>query len=191
LNIATEFTCIRRSESELGYFSANSFIKIGIDSIVNLFIKLLCEKGYDFTSSENRLLCQSLVMEYCYVATDFEKELERIQNLDEPLHEVEMEDGTVLELGKECIIAPEVLFNPGLVGMDEANVMSLFEREDFRSCSRNIPLILTGRFCPHLKGFRERIQHELESANVRFAEKPINFVDSNIGEDILRFSFTS
>jgi len=188
LNISTESTWIRRGRGKVNSFNALSYIKVGFDTIVNLFIKLLCEKGYDFTAQQDRLFCHKLVMDYCYVALDFEKELERIENLDGPLHEITLEDGTVLELGKECIIAPEVLFNPGLVGMDGNSIMTLFQRAEFFALGNSPCIIFVGGCAPALKGLGERIQLELEKTNTRYIDNPIDIIKTNIREDLVRFA---
>mmetsp|Transcript_14841 Transcript_14841/g.17350 ORF Transcript_14841/g.17350 Transcript_14841/m.17350 type:complete len:342 (-) Transcript_14841:109-1134(-) len=187
LNISGDITSLRKCTLAEGYVPCTGFVKIGFDAIVNQFIKLLCEKGYDLTGLKGRLFCQELVLDYCYVALDLEKELERIENLEGPLHEVAMEDGTVLELGKECIIAPEVLFNPGLVGMDEDNIMSLFERSSFITTPNFPPLVFVGGCAAELKGLGERIQHELKNMNAKYLDHPVNMIKTSMREDVLRF----
>jgi len=173
--------CLRMN----GFGMIKCYVNIGFDTIVNLFIKLLCEKGYDFTARHNRFFCQKLVLDYCYVALDFEKELERIENLDGPLHEITLEDGTVLELGKECIIATEVLFNPGLVGMDESNILSLLQEEEFPSLLHYAPIFLAGEWAPALQGLDERILRELDLLGENPIERTI--IKSNMQEDVMRY----
>jgi len=185
LSITGEYTRIRSCKSINAFGLNNVYTEVGFETIVNLFIKLLCEKGYDFTAAKNRLLCNKLVMDYCYVALDFEKELERIENLDGPLHVVTMENGTVLELGKECIIAPEVLFNPGLVGMDKGSIMSLFQKYNFTDQSVFPTLILSGGNALGLTGLGERIQREI--MNSTNTDLQFNIIRSKVEEDALRF----
>jgi len=72
------------------------YIKVGFDSIVNLFMKLLSEKGYNFTDTRDRLFCRKLVMGICYVSLDVEKELERIENFDVPVHKIVTNEARVL-----------------------------------------------------------------------------------------------
>jgi len=184
LHVAGDYTRLRRCRNVNAFSQYRNYVKVGFDTIVNLFIKLLCEKGYDFTATKDRLFCQRLVMDYCYVALDFEKELERIENLDGPLHEITLEDGTVLELGKECIIAPEVLFHPGLVGIDEAGIMSLFQKYDVAVLSA-LPLILSGGCAIGLNGLSERIQREI--VNDENIDLKLEITKSNIQEDSVRW----
>mmetsp|Transcript_14889 Transcript_14889/g.18042 ORF Transcript_14889/g.18042 Transcript_14889/m.18042 type:complete len:347 (+) Transcript_14889:75-1115(+) len=188
LNISGDITSLRKCTLAEGYVPCTGFVKIGFDAIVNQFIKLLCEKGYDLTGLKGRLFCQELVLDYCYVALDLEKELERIENLDGPLHKVRMEDGSVLELGKECVLATEVLFNPRFIGMDEQSIMSVFDRNDFTGLPKTPPLILTGSCAPKLKGLDERIQQELETMDEKYVDDTITCYRTNIREDAVRYS---
>jgi len=176
LNISGNFTVIHHHPYQSMTETSSDIIKVGFDTVVNFFIKLLCEKGYNFTAPKDRLFCQRLVVDYGFVALDFEKELERIENLDGPLHEIEMEDGSILELAEECILATEVLFNPGLVGMDEENIVSLYLQSEFTSLSQTPSLILIGGYAPELKGLGERIQHELKAVSTKYVEHPVNVV---------------
>jgi len=186
LTIQGDYTRIRGCRNMNSISFNNVYVKVGFETIVNLFIKLLCEKGYDFTATKDRLFCNNLVLDYCYVALDFEKELERIENLDGPIHEIVMEDGTVLELGKECIIAPEVLFNPGLVGMDEDNIISLFHKVFFTGLLNFPPLLLSGRCAVSLDGLSERIQQEIMNYNSTDIQQ-LNIIKSNAQEDAIRW----
>jgi len=187
LNISGEFTILWRLEDRRTMFTESKYTKVGFDTIVNLFMKLLCEKGYNFTDTRDRLFCHKLVMDYCYVALDFDKELERIEKLDGPLHEITLEDGSILELGKECIMATEVLFNPGLVGMDKDNIMSLFQHGEFTSLLRAPPLILSGGCASGLKGLGERILEELKTVHEKFIRTPYQIMKSNVREDAIRW----
>jgi len=187
LNIYADSSGMRCSNRDDGYPYHCSGCKVGFDTIVNLFMKLLCEKGYNFTGQRDRLFCQKLVMDYCYVALDFEKELAEIEDMEAPLHEITMEDGTILELGKECIIAPEVLFNPGLVGMDNRSCMSLFQKIGYVSLPHSPPLILTGGCASALNGLGERIQRELEAMDEKYIDEPVQFIKANVREDALRY----
>jgi len=186
-NISGNITSIWSCDQFEGIPVYPGFIRVGFETILNLFIKLLCEKGYDFTAQRDRLFCEKLVMDYCYVALDFEKELERIENLDGPLHEIKLEDGTVLELGKECIMAPEVLFDPGLVGIDEGSIMSLFHQEKFLTSPFPPPVMLTGGCAAQMDGLGARIQCELEAMNDGLTDNPIQVIRTNIREGAKRF----
>jgi len=179
LNVSGDFTNLRRFQRWGTIFSHAEYIRVGLDTMVNLFIKLLCEKGYNFTTPKDRLFCHKLVMDYCYVALDFDKELERIEKLDGPLHEITLEDGSILELGKECIMATEVLFKPGLVGMDEESIMSLFKKQGYLLS----PLVFAGGCASDLKGLGERLQLELQAMTKNLFDDPFTIVKTNLRQD--------
>jgi len=181
LNILEDHTSMRYFRPWGTMRWSTRYVIVGVGAVVNLFIKLLCEKGYSFTDTRDRLLCYKLVMDYCYVALDFDKELERIEKLDGPLHEITLEDGSILELGKECIMATEVLFKPELVGKDEKSIMSLFQQYYFADWSNSPPVLLIGGCASSLKGLGERIQQELR--HIDCINAPIQIIKTEIRED--------
>eukprot|EP00510_Aplanochytrium_minuta_P000229 CAMPEP_0184019594 /NCGR_PEP_ID=MMETSP0954-20121128/8840_1 /TAXON_ID=627963 /ORGANISM="Aplanochytrium sp, Strain PBS07" /LENGTH=198 /DNA_ID=CAMNT_0026301281 /DNA_START=459 /DNA_END=1052 /DNA_ORIENTATION=- len=178
-NISGNFTMLGIYDEMRKSFARVKYVKVGFDTIVDHFIKLLCEKGYNITDTRDRLFCHKLVMDYCYVALDFDKELERIEKLDGPLHEITLEDGSILELGKECIMATEVLFKPGLVGMDEESIMSLFKKQGYLLS----PLVFAGGCASDLKGLGERLQLELQAMTKNLFDDPFTIVKTNLRQD--------
>mmetsp|Transcript_14788 Transcript_14788/g.16728 ORF Transcript_14788/g.16728 Transcript_14788/m.16728 type:complete len:363 (+) Transcript_14788:62-1150(+) len=198
-NISGNFTMLGIYDEMRKSFARVKYVKVGFDTIVDHFIKLLCEKGYNITDTRDRLFCHKLVMDYCYVALDFDKELERIEKLDGPLHEITLEDGSILELGKECIMATEVLFNPGLVGMDEESAMSLILNQEFMPLlEAQLPpeifeaikdkyptVVLTGACATKLKGLEERIQREIGKVNQMYLRNPYPVIKSYVRDDAI------
>lgn len=133
----------------------------GFNDILNFFIKLLCLKGYDFTDSEGQEFCRQLVLKYCYVALDLDKEREFLESKDGVLFIVETPDGVEIELGEECFLAPEILFQPALIGMEGNGVV----KEVFstlRSWARyEKKFLLCGILGNQLRGFSERFENGL------------------------------
>eukprot|EP00511_Aplanochytrium_stocchinoi_P003144 CAMPEP_0204834900 /NCGR_PEP_ID=MMETSP1346-20131115/21125_1 /ASSEMBLY_ACC=CAM_ASM_000771 /TAXON_ID=215587 /ORGANISM="Aplanochytrium stocchinoi, Strain GSBS06" /LENGTH=370 /DNA_ID=CAMNT_0051968495 /DNA_START=138 /DNA_END=1250 /DNA_ORIENTATION=- len=150
-------------------------LKFGADTITEYFIKLLCEKGYDLTSAEAgmREFARKLVREHCYCALDYTAECERLESQGNIEVEVELPDGTTLPLGKELFQAPEILFRPSLIGLEDVGVAELFRDLAFRhtiSKGWNVVLLMAGEFAGNLPGFKERFQNEfsgLPDTNIR------------------------
>eukprot|EP00510_Aplanochytrium_minuta_P000443 CAMPEP_0184008414 /NCGR_PEP_ID=MMETSP0954-20121128/1959_1 /TAXON_ID=627963 /ORGANISM="Aplanochytrium sp, Strain PBS07" /LENGTH=215 /DNA_ID=CAMNT_0026287519 /DNA_START=386 /DNA_END=1029 /DNA_ORIENTATION=+ len=67
LNILEDHTSMRYFRPWGTMRWSTRYVIVGVGAVVNLFIKLLCEKGYSFTDTRDRLLCYKLVMDYCYV----------------------------------------------------------------------------------------------------------------------------
>mmetsp|Transcript_14568 Transcript_14568/g.17005 ORF Transcript_14568/g.17005 Transcript_14568/m.17005 type:complete len:368 (-) Transcript_14568:2335-3438(-) len=134
----------------------------GFDDIVNYFIKLLCMKGYDLTDTEGQAFCRELVLKYCYVALDLESEMKWLKENGEVLHEIIAPTGMTIELGKECFLAPECLFDPGLVGLNNGGVAACFhEVSESLTEEGEIPVLLCGYFMDGLAGFEERLQRDV------------------------------
>mmetsp|Transcript_9148 Transcript_9148/g.10967 ORF Transcript_9148/g.10967 Transcript_9148/m.10967 type:complete len:350 (+) Transcript_9148:80-1129(+) len=166
-------------------------IMIGFDHVVNCFVKLLCEKGYSLTSKEGQTICRELVKKYCYVAMDVDAEIERVESLGGVLHEVTLENGVEIELGTECFMAPEVIFNPGLIGMDmKENIVKVYAYH--LRCSRgdSIACRFVGSFLSSLTGFKERLHQEAELYDQDLKGQDFRLLGVALNECVLGFSRT-
>ena len=157
LNLTGDFTNLVFGQNIRGYVAGPGF-----DNIVNSFIKMLCLKGYDLTDSEGQLFCRELVSKYCYVALDLDSEIELVEKNGGVLHEIVSPKGTTIELGKECFLAPECLFDPGLVGLPGPGVGVWFhDVSALLNEGDEIPVLLCGYFNDGLVGFGERLHSEI------------------------------
>jgi len=182
LHISTNYTSLVQYDSKNMYLSRKSRT-IGFGDVVDFFIKLLCEKGYDLTSVQGRKVAKELVKEYCYVANDFVAECQRVEALNGVIHEVKLEDGSVIQLGKECFYAPEVLFNPSLLGMDTTGIDILFAK-----LLQKGNVILVGNFAQQLAGLKERLQREVSSKSAFFKNYNIMFFNADLKKDALQLT---
>ena len=134
----------------------------GFDDILNFFVKLLCQKGYDFTDSPGQEFCRQLVLEYCYVALDLDKEQEKVESRNGVLFVAKTPDGDEIELGEECFLAPEVLFQPALIGIEGKGIAEETSTILQQLRGSTPGLILSGMLAKQLKGFSERLKNELD-----------------------------
>eukprot|EP00510_Aplanochytrium_minuta_P002330 CAMPEP_0184016252 /NCGR_PEP_ID=MMETSP0954-20121128/6820_1 /TAXON_ID=627963 /ORGANISM="Aplanochytrium sp, Strain PBS07" /LENGTH=397 /DNA_ID=CAMNT_0026297241 /DNA_START=150 /DNA_END=1344 /DNA_ORIENTATION=+ len=157
LNMNANFTNLVYNGSYNGHVAGPGF-----DDIVNYFIKLLCMKGYDLTDTEGQAFCRELVLKYCYVALDLESEMKKLKENGDVLHEIVSPSGIRIELGKECFLAPECLFDPDLVGLNHGGAVSSFYDilEPFAE-EIEIDVLLCGYFMDGLRGFETRLQREI------------------------------
>ncbi|KAJ5079958.1 actin-42a [Anaeramoeba ignava] len=93
---------------------------VSANDITFYLIKMLNEKGYSFQTSAEFEIVKDIQEKCCYVSLDFDKELD----LDEKMIQknYELPNGQVISIGNERFRAPEVIFKPSLIGMEQASV---------------------------------------------------------------------
>ena len=95
-------------------------INIAGRDVTRYLAKLLTSRGYYFTSSSELEIVRDIKEKLCYVALDYKKELEKAKKMPKAIAETyQLPDGSVLELVEERFMAPEIMFNPLLIGKEE------------------------------------------------------------------------
>ena len=84
--------------------------------------RLLRQRGYSLTSSAEREIVRDIKEKLCYVALDPEKELKLAEKVSGMEKTYTLPDGQALVVGPERFLGPEVLFNPGVIGLEASPI---------------------------------------------------------------------
>jgi len=135
--------------------------------ITRYLAKLLTKRGIYFTSSAEMEIARDIKEKLCYIAIDYKAELEKAKKIPKAVAGTyELPDGRVIELVEERFMAPEIMYNPMLIGLearplDELVLESIFATDiDVRAAMYSNIVISGGNTM--LPNFAERLEKELK-----------------------------
>ncbi len=167
---------------------------IGGRDITHYLRRLLRQRGYSLTSSAEQEIVKDIKERLCYVALDPDKELKlhgKVSGMDKPYT---LPDGEVITVGSERFMAPELFFQPGLIGSEE---LPLHEQiyQSIQACDVDLRrdlysnIVLSGG-STMFPGLKERLHKELtalvpETIEVKIIAPPERRYSVWIGGSIL------